>query len=76
MNSIPPDDDRSTEAEAYGSAWHVITIALGMVLPGVLGLGVDRLLGLRALFVLLGFAGGLVLGIWQLVQLTRKKPKL
>lgn len=65
-----PDDDRSSEAIAYGWVGRITTLSLGMVLPGLLGYGVDRLLGFRALFVLLGFALGIGIGVWQLVRLT------
>ena len=46
-----------------------MTVALEMVVPGLLGLMLDRYLGTVPLFCLLGFAGGLTLGIWHLVKL-------
>lgn len=52
-----------------------MTISIEMVLPGVLGLWLDNWLGTKALFTILGFAGGLTLAIWHLVKMADKKPK-
>ena len=47
-----------------------MSLCLGMVALGLLGLWADRKLGTKVVFTLLGFAGGMSLGIWRLVQMT------
>ena len=64
------DDQRSPQAKAYHWASRIMTVALEMVVPGLLGLMLDHYLGTKAVFCLLGFAGGLTLGIWHLLKLT------
>lgn len=53
-------------------------IALEMVIPGVLGKWIDDWLGTKGVFVILGFAGGMALGVWHLIRIardtTRRKP--
>jgi len=64
-------DLRSPQAKAYQWASKITTISLEMVVPGVLGYFVlDRYLGTKFVFCLLGFAAGMSFGIWHLVQFT------
>lgn len=42
-----------------------------MVVPGLVGYYLDGLLGTRVLLTLLGFAGGVAFGIWQLMLMAR-----
>ena len=74
----PPSDDRSPMAVAYAWAWRVTTISMEMVIPGLVGLAVDRWLGSVVAFTILGFAAGMTLGIWHLVKLgspgSTKRP--
>jgi hypothetical protein len=64
-------DLRSPTAKAYHWASRIMTVSLEMVVPGLVGLFVfDRFLGTEFVFCLLGFAGGLTLGIWHLIKLT------
>lgn len=58
-------------AEAIRWVGVVTTIGAEMVLPGVLGLWLDRRWGLSFLG-LGGFVLGFAVGIWSLVQLTRQ----
>lgn len=51
-------------------ASQVIAIAGTMVVPGLIGLGVDRWLTTRAVFTIIGFGLGLVIGIWQIMKLS------
>ncbi len=62
-------DDRSALVKAYAMASEVTVVAGSMVIPGLLGLGLDKLLATQAIFTIAGFALGLVLGIWRLVKL-------
>lgn len=49
----------------------ITTIALEMVLPGVLGLWIDQQCGTKMLFLLLGLILGFSAGLWQLVKLAK-----
>lgn len=69
MNS--PPEDRSSLATALAWASRIITISLGMVVPGLIGYLVDRQLNTKALFTLAGFVVGVALGMWQLIRATR-----
>ena len=63
-------DDRSSHAIAYQWASKITTVSLEMVVPGVIGLFVDRWLGTVVLFTLVGFGLGLTLGIAHLLRMT------
>ena len=58
-------------AKATAAASRAMTVALEMVLPGVLGLWIDEQLGTRILFMVLGFTFGLTLAIWHLLKMTK-----
>jgi hypothetical protein len=65
-------DDRSSIAVAYTWASRIIGVSLEMVIPGLIGVwldGNDRL-GTRVVFTILGFAVGMVLGLWHLIRMT------
>ena len=66
-----PTDDRSPLAIAHHWAARIITVALEMVIPGLLGYWLDQWLGLKGVFILAGFAAGLFLGMWHLLKMTR-----
>lgn len=68
------EDGRSRQAIAYQWASQVTSIAVEMVLPGMAGYWLDQKLGTVALFTMLGFAGGLTLGIRHLIKLTQTSP--
>ena len=68
-----PPDDRSRQAIAYHWSSKVISVALEMVLPGLLGYWLDQKLGTRVVLTVAGFGFGLVMGIYHLVQMTRPK---
>ena len=74
MTEVAPDDRRPPLAQAAAWASRVMTVALEMVLPGVVGIWIDRRLGTQVLFTLLGFAGGLTFAIWQLLKMTKAVP--
>jgi F0F1-type ATP synthase assembly protein I len=48
-----------------------MTIALGMVVPGLVGYWLDNRLGTRALLTILGFGIGVTFGIWELLRMAR-----
>ena len=48
-------------------------IALEMVIPAVIGIGLDLFLGTPPLFVLIGVGLGMALGFWQLIKLAQSK---
>lgn len=66
-------DDRAPYAKAYGLASRGVSVALGMVVPGLVGYLVDQRLGTRAAFTLLGFVAGVSFGIWQLLQMGKSQ---
>ena len=70
-----PPEDRSPLAEASAWASRIMTISAEMVVPGLIGLWLDRWLGTWFLLALAGFAGGLTLGIWHLIRLTGPDAK-
>ena len=69
MTALPPDG-RSPMAVAYQWAWRIMTVSLEMVVPGLVGVALDRWLGTLVVFTLLGFAFGLTAGVWHLIKLT------
>jgi len=69
-----PPTDRKATAEAAASYTKVVTIATEMVAPGLIGLWIDRQMGTRVVFTVGGFVLGMVVGILQLVALTKEQP--
>lgn len=67
-------DDRAALARAMSLASSVTTIALEMVVPAVVGHWIDQRLGVSPLFVAIGAALGMFVGIRSLLVLTRPKP--
>ena len=66
-------DDRPDYISAMQWVSQITSISLGMVLPGVLGYYLlDRWLGTRAVFLILGLIMGFVGGIWQLIKLAKQ----
>lgn len=57
---------------AYLWASRVLTVSLEMVLPGIAGWWLDDWLGWPPVLTIFGFIGGLVLGIWHLLVMTRQ----
>jgi hypothetical protein len=68
-------DNRSPLAVAAEWASRIMTVSLEMVLPGVIGVWLDGRLGTKLVFALLGFGGGMVLGVWHLLQMLKPPPK-
>jgi hypothetical protein len=66
-----PSDDRSQTAKAYQWATRIMVVSLEMVLPGLAGNWVDRQLGTKILFTLLGFAGGCTAAVMHLIRMTK-----
>jgi F0F1-type ATP synthase assembly protein I len=52
-----------------------MAVALGMVVPGLVGYYVDTKLGTRALLTILGFMLGVTYGIWELVRMGRRRSR-
>jgi F0F1-type ATP synthase assembly protein I len=63
-------DDRSAIARAAGWASQVTGLCAEMVVPLLLGHGLDRWLGTPAVFAILGGGLGLTLGIWNFIRLA------
>ena len=70
-----PSDDRSAIARAYGWTAQITTIALEMVLPALGGVWLDKKLGTKFLFLIIGAVLGFVVGFWHLLKLTVNASK-
>lgn len=68
-------DGRSRQAIAYGWASRAISISLEMVVPGMIGVWLDKQFGTVAVFTVLGFSLGLTLGIVHLLHLTKSPQR-
>lgn len=64
-------DDRSPMAQAMEWTSQVTTIAVEMALPGLGGYWLDRRLGTRMVFLMLGVALGFAMGMWHLMKLAK-----
>ena len=64
------NDGDSFYATLYRWTTQVPVIALEMVIPAAIGVGLDRLCGTVVLFAILGTALGMVLVFWQLLKLA------
>ena len=71
MNS--PRDTRSAQAQAYHWASRVISIALEMVIPGLLGYWLDSRVGTAGFFTVCGFVLGMFLGMWHLLKIAKSE---
>ena len=67
-DSLP--DERSNLAKGIDWATRISTACLTMVLPALLGYYVDQRLGTKVIFMLLGLALGMALGIYQLIRIV------
>lgn len=65
-----PSEDRPPLAVGLEWASRVMTVSAEMVVPGLIGIWVDRWLGTKAVFTISGFAFGLVAGMWHLIRMT------
>jgi F0F1-type ATP synthase assembly protein I len=65
------DDERSMMAKAWGWGHQAMSISLEMVVPSLLGLWIDRLIGTLPLFLLLGAVFGMTAGMVHLVQFAQ-----
>jgi len=61
-------NEPSFHALLYQWAARSSVIALEMVIPAVIGVGLDRLFGTVVLFAILGVIFGMALGFWQLIR--------
>lgn len=71
MADLPPDSSPVAIAAYWVS--RITTITLTMVVPGLVGYWLDMRLGTRVVFLLVGFAAGMALAVWQLMQLTSRR---
>ena len=65
------DDERSMIAKAWGWGYQATSISLEMVVPGLLGLWIDRVVGTLPLFLILGVIFGMTAGMIHLVQFAK-----
>ena len=70
----PPEDLPPLVAAAQWVS-RMTTVLLEMAIPAAVGLWVDRLLGTRFVFALMGFGIGMVLGVWHLLQMASQSDR-
>ena len=71
MDNLP--DDQSSYANAMVWVSRITSISMEMVVPGLIGYYLlDRWLGTKVVFLILGLILGLVGGMWQLIKLTKQ----
>jgi F0F1-type ATP synthase assembly protein I len=75
MNDSP--DSRPPLMVAMEWISRLTTIAVEMVIPGLIGYWIDPKLGTKPVCLILGTIAGFSLGIWHLVQLANaaQRPK-
>jgi len=71
MSKEPGGNDSSFYVHLYQWSVRASAIAVEMVVPAIVGIGLDRLLGTVALFAILGVILGVALGFWQLIKIAR-----
>lgn len=64
-------DGRSPAARAAVWVSRITTISLEMVIPGLIGYGLDLQLGTRVVFMLLGFALGMYVAVRHLLHFLK-----
>ena len=67
----PMDDTRATWVKGYEISSQVITIALELVLPALLGFFVDRRIGIFPVITIVGLAFGLAVGTLHFVYFAK-----
>jgi F0F1-type ATP synthase assembly protein I len=72
---IESPDDRSSIAEAWAWVSRITSVALEMVLPGVLGYWLDQKLGTVLVFLVLGVILGMAGGLIHLVRMTQPQKR-
>jgi len=65
------DDTRATWVKGYEISSQVITIALELVLPALLGFFVDRRIGIFPVITIVGLAFGLAVGTLHFVYFAK-----
>ena len=68
-------NDRSAIGSAFEWVSRILAVSAEMVLPGLGGQWLDERWGSKYL-ALVGFAIGITLGIWHLLVMTRKRPRV
>ena len=68
-------DDRSPIARAAAWSARILTVAMEMVLPGLLGYWLDEKLGTKVLFLLVGLMLGCTAATLHLVQMIRSQDR-
>jgi F0F1-type ATP synthase assembly protein I len=66
-----PPDERPPFVVAMEWASRITTISIESLLPILAGYWLDRRLGTRVLFLIIGAALGFVISLWSLIRLTK-----
>ena len=70
-----PPTDRKATSEAAASYSRVVTVAMEMVAPGLVGLWIDRQVGTEAAFAVGGFVRGMALGVYNVVAFAKEQSQ-
>ena len=66
-------DDPRFYVQLFQWSARASVIAFEMVIPAVIGIGLDRLFGTIALFAVIGAVLGMIVGFWQLIKMADRK---
>jgi F0F1-type ATP synthase assembly protein I len=72
-HNVPASNDRSPLSAAIEWVGRITAVGVEMVVPGLAGSWLDDRLGSTPLLTLVGFAFGMVAGIWHLLIMTSAK---
>jgi len=68
------DSERSILAVGLDWAARITTIGLEFVVPGLIGLGVDHVLGIRPWAMICGMIIGFCIGMYELLRIASQVP--
>ena len=68
MDDKQPNEDVTTQALLLQLAAKASTVSVGMLIPPMLGIALDRLFGTIVLFLVIGVILGMAITFWQLLR--------
>ena len=74
--NMPDSDDPSLYAHLYQWSARISTIAIEMVIPALIGIWLDQLMGTVVLLTIFGVFLGMALGFWQLLKIANAEHNI